>query len=66
MMTQANEQALYRMIRNAESLGANAVLGIRVNTTCVMGSGIEVLVYGNAVVIDSDQGDPNPGDCSPS
>jgi len=66
MMAQAHEQALDRMIRKAESLGANAVLDVRVSTTYVMGSVIEVLVYGNAVVLDSDKGDPNPGDCSPS
>jgi uncharacterized protein YbjQ (UPF0145 family) len=66
MMAQAHEQALDRMIKKAESLGANAILEVRVSTACVMDSVIEVLVYGNAVVLDSDKGDPNPGNCSPS
>ena len=66
MMAQAHEQALDRMIKKAESLGANAVLDVCVSTACVMDSVIEVLVYGNAVVLDSDKSDPNPGNCSAS
>ena len=52
MMTHVHEQAMERMIRNAEALGANAVLDVRISTTHVMGSVIEVLAYGNAVVLD--------------
>ena len=52
MMAQAHKQALDRMVRKAEALGANAVLDVRVSTAYVMGSAVEVLVYGNAVVLD--------------
>jgi uncharacterized protein YbjQ (UPF0145 family) len=52
MMAHAHKQAMERMVRNAESLGANAVLDVRVSTAYVMASAIEVLVYGNAVVLD--------------
>jgi uncharacterized protein YbjQ (UPF0145 family) len=52
MMERAHKQAMVRMVRNAESLGANAVLDVRVSTAYVTGSVVEVLVYGNAVVLD--------------
>ena len=52
MMAHAHEQAMNRMIRKAEDLGANAVLDVRISTAYVMGSVIEVLVFGNAVVFD--------------
>jgi len=52
LMAHAHEQAMNRMIRNAESLGANAVLDVRISTAYVMGSAVEVLVCGNAVVLD--------------
>lgn len=52
MMAHAHKQAMERMVRNAESLGANAVLDVRVSTAYVVGSAIEVLVYGNAVVLN--------------
>jgi uncharacterized protein YbjQ (UPF0145 family) len=52
MMAQAHKQAMERMVRNAESVGANAVLDVRVSTAYVRGPIIEVLVYGNAVVLD--------------
>jgi len=40
------------MVRKAEALGANAIFDVRVSTAYVMGSAVEVLVYGNAVVLD--------------
>ena len=52
IMVHAHEQAMDRMIRKAEALEANAVLDVRISTTNVMGSVIEVLVCGNAVVLD--------------
>ena len=58
MMAHAHEQAMDRMIRKAEALGANAVLDVHVSTAYVMGSAVEVLVYGNAVVLDNREGRP--------
>ena len=58
MMARAHEQAMNRMIRKAEFLGANAVLDVRVSTAFVMGSAVEVLVCGNAVVLDKREGRP--------
>lgn len=53
MMAEAREQALDRMVAEAESLGANAITGIRFSTSFVMQGAAEFLVYGTAVkVID--------------
>ncbi len=40
------------MIRHAEEVGANAVIGVRYDTTEVMGGVTEVICYGTAVVVE--------------
>ena len=52
MMAEAREQALDRMIEEAEALGANAIANIRFSTSYVMQSAAEILVYGTAVVLE--------------
>ena len=52
MMAESREQALDRMVDEAESLGANAIVGLRFATSMVMQSASEILVYGTAVVIE--------------
>jgi len=52
MMAESREQATDRMIADAQRLGANAVLDIRYSTSYLMGSAAEILVVGNAVVIE--------------
>jgi uncharacterized protein YbjQ (UPF0145 family) len=42
------------MLRHAEQLGANAVIGIRYDATEVMQGVSEVLCYGTAVVVQPD------------
>ncbi len=49
LMAESREQAIARMIEHAESLGADAVLGMRVSTQMVMAGASEILVYGTAV-----------------
>ncbi|MEO8349821.1 MAG: YbjQ family protein [Acidobacteriota bacterium] len=43
--------AFDRMIRHAEELGANAVVGVRYDATEVMQGVTEVLCYGTAVMV---------------
>jgi uncharacterized protein YbjQ (UPF0145 family) len=43
------EDAFNLMIQHAESLGANAVIGIRYESTEIMSSVTEVICYGTAV-----------------
>jgi uncharacterized protein YbjQ (UPF0145 family) len=51
MMTEAREQAIQRMTEEAEKLGANAIVGMRLTTAEVMQAACEVLAYGTAVVV---------------
>ena len=52
MMAEAREQALDRMVEDAEKLGANAVIEMRFATSMVMQSASEILAYGTAVVVE--------------
>lgn len=52
MMAEAREQAIDRMIAEAERLGANAVLDVRFSTSYMMGAASEIMVYGNAVELE--------------
>ncbi|MDZ4655253.1 MAG: YbjQ family protein [Coriobacteriia bacterium] len=52
MMAEAREEALARMIKDAESMGAHAVIGMRFGTSMVMTSAAEVTAYGTAVTLE--------------
>lgn len=51
MMAEAREQSLDRMVAEAESLGADAVIGVRFSTSSLMQGAAELLAYGTAVKI---------------
>jgi uncharacterized protein YbjQ (UPF0145 family) len=52
MMAESREQALDRMVEEAESLGANAIVGLRFSTSMIMQSASEILAYGTAVTLE--------------
>ncbi len=52
MMAESREQALDRMIEEAESLGANAIISVRFTTSMIMQSASEILAYGTAVIVE--------------
>jgi len=52
MMAESREQALDRMIEEAEQLGANAVVNVRFTTSMIMQSASEILAYGTAVKVE--------------
>ena len=52
LIAEAREQASDRMIEDAKSMGANAIVNVRFSTSYVMGAASEILVYGTAVVIE--------------
>lgn len=52
LMSEAREEATQRMIAQAQSVGANAVLNVRFATSSVAQGAAELFVYGTAVVID--------------
>jgi uncharacterized protein YbjQ (UPF0145 family) len=53
-IAEAREQALDRMQEEAESLGANAILMIRITTSEVMQGAAELLCYGTAAVVEDE------------
>ena len=52
MMAESREQALDRMIEEAERLGANAVINVRFTTSMIMQSASEILAYGTGVLVE--------------
>ncbi len=52
MLESARQIALGRMVKDAESVGANAVVNIRFATSAVMQGAAELMVYGTAVRIE--------------
>ena len=51
MLTEARAIATARMARQAEALGADAVVNVRYSSSAIMESAAEVLAYGTAVRI---------------
>ena len=49
MMDKAREKATQRMVKQAEDMNADAVIGIRYATSAIMAQAAEVLVYGTAI-----------------
>ncbi len=49
MLSQARNQAVERMVKEAEELGADAVIGMRFTTSQTMSGAAEILAYGTAV-----------------
>ena len=49
LQADSREQALQRMVQDAEKMGADAVINIRMTTSMVMQGASELLAYGTAV-----------------
>ena len=52
LMGETREQAIDRMVAEAQGLGANAVVSVRITTSVVMNGAAEMLAYGTAVVLE--------------
>ena len=52
LMSQARDEAVERMSRTAEQMGANAIVGARFTTSGIMNGASEILAYGTAVVVE--------------
>jgi uncharacterized protein YbjQ (UPF0145 family) len=52
LMQEARDEAVERMIAEARSMGANAVLNVRFATTSIAVGAAEILAYGSAVRLD--------------
>ncbi len=52
MMAEAREEAIQRMVEDAQKQGANAIIGTRFTTSMIMQNAAEVLAYGTGVVLE--------------
>jgi len=48
-LSDAREEAVKRMVKDAEEIGAEAIVAVRFTTSQVMAGAAELLVYGTAV-----------------
>ena len=53
LLGESREQAIDRMKEEAEALGADAVIGVRFQTSMVMTGAAEMLCYGTAVKVEN-------------
>jgi len=54
MLNEARKIAISRMVKDAESYGANAILNIRFASSSVMQSAAELVAYGTAVYVSEE------------
>ena len=53
LLSEAREEAISRMVKQAEKLRANAIVNIRLATSSVSAGAAEVYAYGTAVEIEN-------------
>ena len=53
LLQEAREEATERMVEQAESIGANAVINVRYSTSSVTSGAAELFAYGTAVILES-------------
>ena len=53
LLGESGEQAIDRMIEEAEALGADGIIGVRFQTSMVMQGAAEMLCYGTAVKLEA-------------
>ena len=51
LQAQSREEAMSRMVADAERMGADAVLNVRFTTSVIMQGASEILAYGTAVTL---------------
>jgi len=54
LMAESREQAIDRMVQDAEQLGANAIISVSTTTSVISQGAAELLVIGTAVVIEDE------------
>ncbi|MBX9630632.1 MAG: YbjQ family protein [Burkholderiales bacterium] len=52
LLKEARDEATQRMVKQAESVGANAVLNVRYSTSSITQGAAEMLAYGTAVFLE--------------
>ena len=52
LLAESREQALDRMVADAEAMGADAIIMARFQTSMIMAGTAELLAYGTAVILE--------------
>lgn len=52
MLTEARQISIGRMVEEAESLGANAIIGMRIASSAIAEGAAEMVAYGTAVTFE--------------
>ncbi|WP_425557312.1 YbjQ family protein [Ferrimonas pelagia] len=52
LLQEAREESVARMVEQARSIGANAVINVRFSTSSVTSGAAELFAYGTAVVVE--------------
>ena len=52
LLAESREQAIDRMVEDAEALGANAIIGMSFTTSVMAQGSAELMAYGTAVIIE--------------
>ena len=52
LLTESREEAIARMVKQAEAIGANAVVNVRFSTSSVAAGAAELFAYGTALVVE--------------
>jgi len=51
MLTEARQIAIGRMVEEAEAMGANAIIGMRLSSSAIVQGAAEMVAFGTAVVV---------------
>ena len=55
LLAESREQALDRMVTQAEKRGANAVVSMQFSTSVIMKGAAEMMAYGTAVIVEDNR-----------
>ena len=52
LLQESRDEAVERMLEQAKSIGANAVINVRFSTSAIAAGASEILAYGTAVLVE--------------
>jgi len=55
MMHEARKDIIEGLAEQARKIGANAVLGVQMNSTQILPANIDILAYGSAVILEKEK-----------
>jgi len=51
LLHESREEAVQRMVQQAEQIGANGVINVRFSTSSIAAGAAEIFIYGSAVIL---------------